>query len=198
MSEILVIRREQAGRLPIQGAWPFLEESMPGDWQWMERAKAETDEDFLQLIPYVALLNTEYQVWVYRRSGGDHRPMDRRSCGIGGHVDREDARESLFETLAAALTREVSEELKWDVSGLAVPHPEAWLYEHHHTVGRVHLGLLYVLEWSYEDTPQIREGESLEGLGFAEVSAIIDDERFELWSRLAAHFLSERHQASHT
>jgi hypothetical protein len=49
--------------------------------------------------------------------------------------------------------------------------------------------LLYVLSWREDNPPQPVEGQGLKGIGFVPAERIVDDLRFELWSRLAADFL---------
>ena len=89
---------------------------------------------------------------------------------------------------AAALVRELAEELGWavDPAGLT---PAAWLYEGHSAIGRVHLGLIYVLDWTAPAPPRPVPGEPLADRGFLPPAAIAADGRFELWSRLAAAWL---------
>lgn len=43
--------------------------------------------DTLQIIPYIVLINEEFEVLVYKRSGSENRLLDKYSIGFGGHVD---------------------------------------------------------------------------------------------------------------
>ena len=43
--------------------------------------------DTLQIIPYIILINEEFEVLVYKRSGSENRLLDKYSIGFGGHVD---------------------------------------------------------------------------------------------------------------
>lgn len=186
--DILTLPRTAFAALPERGVWSWT------DWPavapvWLERATAEHDEHYLQFIPYLLLRNPTGAVWCYARRGGDQRLLDRRSCGIGGHVERSDQRATLGATLAAALQRETAEELGPEVAALLTDaRPRAWIYEGLSAIGRVHIGLLYTALWRHADPPQPREP-ALESLGFLAPEAIRADARFELWSRLAVEHL---------
>jgi predicted NUDIX family phosphoesterase len=182
---VLTIPRTSRPDLPKSGAWPWRVEDAPADWLWLERARAETDESHLQIIPYAALQNAEGMLWTYRRAGGDARLRERWSAGVGGHIEAPDAAADLAAMAERALRRELCEELGFQPD--AVPAPSAWLYEGFSPIGRVHLGLLHVLPWRAAAPPRPAAGEALRGLGFVEAARIQADERFELWSRLAAH-----------
>jgi hypothetical protein len=184
-ARVLVVPRGAAEPLPAQGAWPLDSRTAALPMIWLARDRAETDEAFLQIIPYAMLRDADRRLWCYERLGGDQRLQRRRSCGVGGHVDETDAGGSVLAMAAAALARELAEELDWrpDPARLA---PSAWLYEGHSAIGRVHLGLIYELDWTGAAPPAPAPGEPLGGLGFLPAGAIAGDERFELWSRLAA------------
>ncbi len=189
MTEILVIPAETI-RLPSQSAvWPLGEAHCLQDAVWREREPCETDESWLQLIPYVLLLNSDGEPWCYRRVGGDKRLQDRRSCGLGGHVERGDATDLVMQTLHRCARRELAEELAdpEPVSGL---QPRGWIYEGESAIGRVHLGVLFCGRWQASEPPGIAAGEPMESLGFKGLSTIVRGQRFELWSRLAADWLS--------
>ena len=185
MTRVLVVPRAALGPLPERGAWAltYSRDGLPG--LWLERDRAETDEDFLQLIPYALLSDASGHLWCYERLGGDTRVRHRRSCGVGGHVDEADQAGGLLATAAAALRRELAEELGWAPDRDRL-HPAAWLYEGESAIGRVHLGLIYTLDWDRLEPPTPAPGEPLGPLGFLPARAIAADDRFELWSRLAA------------
>jgi predicted NUDIX family phosphoesterase len=185
VTRILVVPRSAVGLLPDHGAWPVSAELDCLPWQWLDREQAEMDEHFLQIIPYALLQNTEGRLWCYQRLGGDVRVRHRWSCGVGGHVDETDPGDSVRSLAASALQRELEEELAWTPDGdLLQPH--AWLYEGVSAIGRVHLGLIYVLPWTASASPMPTPGEPLDAVGFCPSSAIVNDDRFEFWSRLAA------------
>lgn len=186
---ILVIPRHQAPPLPEAGCWAVSDFSFFHPPQWLARADVEHDETVLQAIPYLVLQNPAGDLWAYRRRGGDARVEGRMSCGIGGHVEREDAAASAETTLLNALYREMAEELGLPVTALPIARPLALIYEHLSAIGRVHLGVLYTACWTAPSEPSPPPHEALEGVGFMPTRDIVNDPRFELWSRLAARFL---------
>jgi len=213
MPHILTLPRTCAPKLPKSGCWPLPSLDFLQHTQWHSRAQAEHDEAWLQLIPYLVLHNANGHLWCYQRSGGDARLDGHCSCGVGGHVDLQDAEPvvknneldstlpnknkgySLISSinsqtiLQRALLREVREELAADATQLQDLRLQALIYEGMSPVGRVHLGLLYTALWLPALAPHPVAGEALQGLGFRSASDIAQNEQFELWSRLAAHYL---------
>jgi predicted NUDIX family phosphoesterase len=213
MPHILTLPRTQAPALPESGCWPvpnldFLQAAV-----WQSRATAEHDEAWLQPIPYLLLRNPTGQLWCYQRTGGDARLDGRCSCGVGGHVDLQDAQPPLTETnfdsclrnpdkgykaissinpqatLTRALLRELAEELNAGTADLDQLTFQGLIFEGLSAVGRVHLGVLFNANWLPAQPPQPVAGEALRGLGFLDASAIAINPHFELWSRLAAQHL---------
>ncbi|MDD5028989.1 MAG: hypothetical protein PHH58_05710 [Rhodoferax sp.] len=214
MPHILTLPRTHAPALPPSGCWAITDLDFLQHAQWQSRAQAEHDEAWLQPIPYLLLQNASGHIWCYQRTGGDARLHGRCSCGVGGHVDSQDA-EPAFEnndfdsclrlqdkgqkqllppinpqaTLQRALLREVREELAADSADLQDLRLQALIYEAHSAVGRVHLGVLYTALWRPVHAPQPAAGEALHGLGFRPAQDIANDDQFELWSRLAAQYM---------
>lgn len=194
MPEILVIPRASF-RLPEQpAAWPLGDYAVLRQHCWRERAPCETDESWLQLIPYVLLQGEQGQLWCYRRTGGDQRLVERRSCGLGGHVERMDEQADIGAILNNCAWRELEEELVSldGLNGLDALRPLAWIYEGASAVGRVHLGILFLGQWRGQAPPRIAEGEPMQSLGFFDPAAIVADDAFEHWSRLAADWLGSQ------
>lgn len=186
MSEILVFPRAWFAQLPDAGAWAV--DDWPDRHVWMERAQAESDERWLQPIPYV-LIADGAEVWCYRRDGGDRRLDGRLSCGVGGHVERCDQRETPRQSILAGAGRELEEEII-RVAAWGPLVPRAFLYEGRSAVGRVHLGVVFVVDPGDREFAA-RDGEALQPLGFLRADRIGGDERFELWSRLAAALVAD-------
>jgi predicted NUDIX family phosphoesterase len=157
----------------------------PREWQWLSRDVVETDENFLQVIPYVVLRNPEGKFWAYARGQSDEaRLHGKRSVGVGGHIEEIDrAGDTFKDIVSAALTRELREELGIQVLSDGL-NPVCWVYDGSSSVGRVHLGLVYVLPWPAFIEPQSAEGVKLVELGFLSPEEILSDSRFENWSQL--------------
>jgi predicted NUDIX family phosphoesterase len=213
MPHILTLPRTQAPTLPLQGCWPAQNLDFLQHAQWQDRAQAEHNEAWLQPITYLLLRNAAGHLWCYQRTGGDARLDGRCSCGVGGHVDLADAEppfdNNTFDsmsrtsdkpyrpisplnsqaTLRRALLRELSEELGASEADLRDLRFQGLIYEGLTAVGRVHLGLLFTAQWRPDLPPQPVAGEALLALSFRPASAIVHNDQFELWSRLAAQSL---------
>lgn len=197
-SMILTVPRTQAPALPEAACWPVDGLAFMHPPQWHERAAVEHDETLLQPVAYGVLLNNAGEVWCYQRTGGDARVDGRYSCGVGGHVDAQDATAATpatFDpeaTLRRAWLRELAEELQAAPLHLADVRLHGLVYEGLSAIGRVHLGVVFVARWCGPTPPQPRAGEALLALGFMPLAHIATDARFELWSRLvASHLLGQ-------
>ncbi len=198
MSEILVFPRS-ACRLFIQALTrEYKQGEAPSGAFWRERAAAEADEGTLQLVPYGLVCDPAGKVWCYRRlGGGEKRLSGRASCGVGGHVEREDGtgNDAAFHAMAqACLLREIHEEIAWPAgeSPIQELRPLLWIYDGSSPVGRVHLGLVFRVAWRAPQPPEPARGEAIEALGFQSPEHVAGDPAFESWSRIAAGAWVER------
>ena len=187
---VLVVPRAAFASLPVQGTWPCQADLQALPCEWLPRAQAETDERYLQIIPYGVIRDADRALWCYKRVGGDERVRQCLSCGVGGHVDEADWRGDLPSSAGVALLRELEEELGW-LPQSAPALPSVWLYEGLSAIGRVHLGLVYPLLWSASLPPEPVPGEPLRAVGFCSARQVVTDMRFERWSRLAAQWVDE-------
>lgn len=119
----------------------------PGRNFFMDRAAAEEDSSFKQLIPYALFRHGDrFLHYVRGSSGGESRLHAQGSVGIGGHINPVDAGEEHRgrNTYMAGVSREIEEEL--DLHG---DHPQrvvALLNDDSNPVGRVHLGVVHLFE----------------------------------------------------
>ena len=118
---------------------------------FMDRAAAETDPTFLQLIPYCVLAETFDQtgffaLFAYRRTkqAGEVRLQGNWSYGVGGHINPVDGPGGRC-TYDLALRRELKEEVGLELDGpLGEDAPVLGLiYDPSNEVGRVHLGVVH-------------------------------------------------------
>jgi len=186
---ILAVPRADAGDWLADAIVPWRSADAGRAAHWVERAHAEQDESLVQIIPYALLIAGDGRPWAYRRIGGDQRLRERRSIGVGGHVEAIDARADLRQTIQAALARELAEELIAPPT-MADPHPLAWINEQATPIGRVHLGLIFVCRWTDLAAPRPRPGQGLESIGFVEPAAVAPDAGYETWSMLAIRALA--------
>ena len=104
----------------------------------------ENDDSLQQVIPYVWIVNpVEKTVFAYRRAPDENyteeRLRDKWSCGLGGHVDREDS----GNPIQSAMMRELREEVKID----EYPDPRVVGYLNlNHDVHAVHFGVVAIAE----------------------------------------------------
>jgi dCTP deaminase len=136
-------RKTESGFEPIE---PEAADALMADINqgfFHSRYDCETDEDVLQLIPYVAIFDRHCSIFSYVRAKeikdyGDSRLFGKHSVGIGGHVIKSDAPDYILN----CLRRELAEEVKLD--GLvSMPVLVGTIISYDKPVDRVHFGLVY-------------------------------------------------------
>ncbi len=147
------------------------------------RAEVEDDPSLKQLIPYV-IFRAGDQIFCYTRgkSGGESRLRAKRSLGVGGHVDEEDADgRGTFEAYEMALSRELDEEVSVGCPGILTL--VGLINDDSTPVGQVHLGVVHLYEL---DRPSVIPREdALADAGFLSLDEIRDQvEGFETWSQI--------------
>ena len=164
----------------------------PGNHFFMDRAAAEEDPTHKQLIPYCVFRHgTRVLHYTRGKSGGESRLHAQISVGVGGHVNPVDTGGGRTGAAAyhAAVTREIEEELE-----LPEKHGHrivALLNDDSNPVGRVHLGIVHLVDLE-SDAVSARE-DALSELGFSELSELNGPlhERLETWSRFCVRHLAE-------
>lgn len=126
------------------------------DITWVTRSCAEQDESFLQIIPYFSLVscrhdsNGEYiqanRICSYRRSklASEKRLHGKKSIGFGGHINPCDG-STLTEAIANCMFRELHEEVIIGNGLFLFPHMIGMIYDKSTPVGRVHLGVYFII-----------------------------------------------------
>jgi predicted NUDIX family phosphoesterase len=114
--------------------------------RFMPRAKAETNPDFKQIIPYVVITDGKNILhYVRGKKAGEQRLVSKGSIGIGGHINDED--HTLFsfgvQAFQDAVKREVCEELS--IEGEFNACPVGLINDDSTEVGRVHFGVVHIL-----------------------------------------------------
>jgi len=118
---------------------------------YLDRDKAEKDEDYLQIIPYCVVYRftttmLEPTIFLYQRlkGGSEARLHAKYSIGIGGHIDEtRDGADITVSTLSKSAFAEVREEIgdKYIYPPSVTSRPFL-IYDNSNEVGRVHLGVL--------------------------------------------------------
>lgn len=152
----------------------------------------EHNEALQQIIPYVWIVNLKTKkIFAYRRANNEKyaekRLRNKWSCGVGGHIDKEDVENPMIN----AMMRELREEVKM----LNYPQPKiiGYLNDDKGDVEKVHFGVVAIAETEEE----VKKGdeEMAEG-GFYhinELERMMGDKEidFEGWTRISWPFVKE-------
>lgn len=152
----------------------------PAHLEYRQRAAAESDPAFKQLIPYI-VLRYGGQLFHYIRgqSGTETRLQAQRSIGIGGHISADDDA-TAADPYRAGMLRELAEEVKLrsgyreTIFGL--------INDDSTPVGAVHLGVVHLFDL---DGPDVRPREdAIHQAGFASIAELLTGiDQFETWSQ---------------
>lgn len=154
------------------------------------RYDCETDEEVLQVIPYVLVLNKD-KIFYYVRANkmehyGDKRLNDKYSVGVGGHIHKEDA----LDYLVNCIKREVSEEVKFE-KGYSEPILVGTLKARDEPVDRVHFGAIYAIQTDGDVFPAEK---SIVESGFTPINTLMETYpryNYETWSKILIPKLNE-------
>lgn len=149
-------------------------------YTYVPRSHAEKDNSYKQVIPYVLVFDSESKVLHYQRCGSEKRLSGLYSAGIGGHVNDEDAGNSVYDIVVSGLKREMREELGIEITDTQLQFL-GMINEEYTDVGHCHIGVVFKV---------IEENEQLcfeSEIGHPEwqYPHMLDLSRFELWSALA-------------
>lgn len=164
----------------------------PANHFFMDRAEAEEDPSFKQLIPYCVFRHGERILHYTRgKSGGESRLHAKISVGVGGHINPVDADSGRTgpEVYHAAVARELEEEL--ELPGGQSQRIIGLLNDDSNPVGRVHLGIVHLIDIE-SDAVSSRE-DALANLAFSPLAELNGEhfERLETWSAFCVRHLAE-------
>ena len=164
----------------------------PANHFFMDRAEAEEDPSFKQLIPYCVFRHGERILHYTRgKSGGESRLHAKISVGVGGHINPVDADSGRTgpEVYHAAVARELEEEL--ELPGGQSQRIIGLLNDDSNPVGRVHLGIVHLIDLE-SDAVASRE-DALANLAFSPLADLNGEhfERLETWSAFCVRHLAE-------
>lgn len=151
---------------------------------FLPRPEAEDDPGHKQIIPYLVLRHGD-RVLCYTRgkSGGEARLHAKMSIGIGGHINDGDTQAEHFDRASylRAVERELHEEL--EIPGNYRQRAVALLNDDSNAVGRVHLGVVHLIEVG---TTEVRPREEAIGNPVFLTAAELRDRRghLETWSQI--------------
>jgi predicted NUDIX family phosphoesterase len=158
---------------------------------FMDRARAEQDARFKQLIPYTVLSRRPgarvYFGYQRTKKAGDRRLHTMLSLGVGGHINPADG-EGGFATYENAFLRELDEELSFTSqakrSACQYQEPQALIYDPSNEVGRVHLGVIHMIRLDDDVLVTPHDPALAEGQWFTPGGLRSRYVEFENWSRM--------------
>ncbi len=157
-----------------------------------DRDECETDRNYLQLIPYIALVR-DGKMYCYSRGGktDEERLRAKLSVGLGGHIDRLPAEhESLYILAMNEACRELQEEVQLEADFQDLDDL-GFVYDPAKGVGEVHLGLVLMYEVPADVVLGSEEGHVEKGqwLTIEELKAEVIYARLENWSRAVVDYM---------
>jgi predicted NUDIX family phosphoesterase len=133
---------------------------------FVERARAEVEPDWKQVIPYNVVVAGDEVLLLRRTSkGGEARLHDKLSIGVGGHLEPQDCPKAgdagggRASILSRGAARELAEEL--EIEGPFEIEPIGLINDDSNPVGAVHVGLAQIVR--VDGSVGIREKHVLEG-----------------------------------
>lgn len=158
----------------------------------VRRGDAEDNPNWKQPIPYVIIKRGE-SVFVYKRlkAGGEERLHEQLSIGVGGHMNIIEGVFTWDYTLMGNLYRELDEELNIQSSVTPVTKIIGLINDDENEVGKVHIGILAVMELPEEAEVTVKETDQLEGywIRIRDLNKTPLFESLESWSQIAAGIL---------
>ena len=165
----------------------------PGVLRFMPRSKAEKDPSYKQLIPYVVMAHDgKYLNYVRGKRAGETRLVEKRSIGIGGHINPVDE-VPLFDTnfcevYLAAVEREVAEEVT--IKASHTNRIVALLNDDSNEVGQVHLGIVHY--WTLDSADVEKREQMITQMTFMTIEQLQKvRSSLETWSSLCLDGLGE-------
>ncbi len=147
---------------------------------FMPRGQVEEDPSYQQIIPYSVFRHADRYLLTKRlKASSERRLRHLYSLGVGGHINPEDVVSG--DPINEGMRREWEEEVVY--AGSFEARPLGLIHEQSAPVGRVHLGVVFLLEG---DTPEIaiRETDKLAGQLLTLDEMRIHYLEMESWSQL--------------
>jgi len=112
---------------------------------FLDRSACENDFSYKQIIPYIIIKHGEdYLVFKRLNKQNEARLHGMLSIGAGGHINENEAADGCGDIIIGGMLRELNEEVT--VSYLKGPKFCGIINNNSNDVGRVHLGLAFMLE----------------------------------------------------
>ncbi len=159
------------------------------NFKYMKRKEAEVNPKFRQPVAYAVIFNPKLKkVFLYRRSLKTEEYKEKRlqgkwSIGIGGHIEKIDAKTD--NPIKTSLLREIEEEI--DLKGKFTTKVLGYINRDNDSVGKVHFGILYLIETDSVVKPKSKEIENGSFVSVKDIEEMIKSDDFEMegWSQIA-------------
>lgn len=163
-----------------------------GVTKYMLRKEVEEDPSYKQLIPYVIIkCGGKYLNYVRGKRAGETRLIGNRSIGIGGHINPVDDMPLFggpYDAYLGAVEREIDEEVA--ITAKRTNKIVALLNDDSNEVGKVHLGVVHIMELSSEDVA--RKEQMITQLNFMTLNELNEvKDSMETWSGLCLELLAK-------
>ena len=186
--QILVVKRTT---LLKDDGWHGLNQTDPNTYiaainahkEFLPRAHMETDPQYKQIIPYLVFKHNDRYFLMQRQSkASEQRLKNKYTLGIGGHIRQEDMMsDDIFDWSRREFHEEVNYKGSFDIK------PIGLLNDDTNEVGKVHLGLVLLLEG---DSDAISVKSELKG---GQLLTIDECESYynsmETWSQLVLEYV---------
>ncbi len=157
------------------------------NFEYRRRGDLETDLNYKQPINYLVLRDEKNLIFFYRRATKDadyteKRLQGRWSCGLGGHIDKED--EKANDPILAAAKRELREEVL--IRGELLNLEEVgYINDDSGDVEKFHFAILYLATVRGQVEKNDNEIMEYEMKSWQEAREVLDDDKnIERWSRI--------------
>ena len=153
------------------------------DIQVKRRGDMELNPAYKQLITYAIVQDKETNnVLLYKRlsGSGEKRLVNKTSIGVGGHANMHKS-DTFDDLMFANFHRELNEEL--NIDGQIRVELLGFLNDDGNEVGKVHLGVVYLVQVNSAKKVTVNEQDTLE-IEFVPVEELEKDEKLESWSEL--------------
>ncbi len=149
---------------------------------FMLRSLAESDPNYKQIIPYI-IFKHQQKLFLFKRleKSGERRLQNMYSIGVGGHINPIDGNEKTENILTISLRRELREELHYTAK--VNPRIIGYINDDANDVGRVHFGVVYLIEGSSPNV-HARETDKIDGklVDFNDLATY--EPLMETWSKI--------------
>lgn len=200
VKEILVVKTDKLFINYFQGFKSINEKDyLPiilKNFEYQERNEAlENNAGFKQLINYIFIINPKTKkIFAYKRDkkySQDYKEMrlhNKISLGIGGHIDKEDSGDVIYDSMLRELEEEVVMEK------YSRPKIVGFINDDSEMVGKVHFGVVSILETEQEVSS--REGDEIKEAGFYSINEIeklfsSPENEVEGWTRIMWPFVRD-------